>query len=183
MAAYGLLSIAMLLSEVFAACPQAAAAHQGSVLQGRPFDTVVPAKGKIYDCAANVLYCMAKLFGFHISYEEALKLLPPQPDGNNMLEVKAALSAVDCGTQAFWLDVNELADLTLPAVVLGLSSRPVVRASKNRVGHFFIVLPLDSWHVGLIDWPGRAAVVPRQSWRAYLEARGISRLAALVLES
>ncbi|MDH7598598.1 MAG: hypothetical protein QHH07_03030 [Sedimentisphaerales bacterium] len=94
--------------------------QQGQVTSSEAaIDRPRPARGRIYDCGANVVFCMARLFGVNITYWQALELVPIRRlDGNNMFEVKAALSALDCQMEGFWPDPNELAELTLPAIVL-----------------------------------------------------------------
>jgi len=144
---------------------------------------LMPARGRIYDCGANAVFCMARLLGVNITYTEALELVPVRPlEGNNMLELKAALSTLDCQMEGFWLDANELTELTVPAIVLHRPSGCASSAtnSNEKIGHFLIAWPLDPWHMMLIDLAGRSRLINRQAWRANLLSRGVSRVAVLI---
>jgi ABC-type bacteriocin/lantibiotic exporter with double-glycine peptidase domain len=128
------------------------------------------------DCAANSLYALCRKAKIRVSHQECLKLLPLTDKGNSMLEFKNVLRSLGFQVEAQRLDVEEFADLRVPAIVLIL---PPYGAEAN-AGHYLVLWPLDGQTVQILDYPHHSVTISVDYWIRHLRRIGIENVPVLL---
>ena len=143
--------------------------------------TMRPAKGRIYDCAANSLYGLCRKSNIEISYNECLELLPHTSEGNSMLDFKGALMSLGFKVEAVKLTADEFAGLQVPAVVLVLPP-PEARLGPHQstLGHYLVLWPLDDRAFEILDHPREPVRISRDYWVRHLRMTKIETLPVLL---
>ncbi len=143
--------------------------------------TMRPAKGRIYDCAANSLYGLCRKSNIEISYKECLELLPHTGEGNSMLEFKGALMSLGFNVEAVRLTADEFAGLRVPAVVLMFPPESAWDGTEQPpVGHYSVLWPLDDQSFEMLDYPRQPVVFGTEYLIRHLRMTKIETLPVLL---
>ena len=132
--------------------------------------------GRLYGCAANSLWLYSHAEGHAVTYERALKRLPPTRDGNTVLELVHAMEGLGWKMEVSRCSPMGLAGLGSPAVVF----IPPRSEASGALGHFFTLRPLAEGVVQVLDFPvRRPAILSEEQLALELQARGIDEVVVL----
>ena len=109
-------------------------------------------------CAANAVFVLCKLEQIDTDYEHCLSLLPCREEGNTLLEVTKALESLDLRAAVFRMNPAEIASLQRPAILLS-GAIGDESPSEERIGHFYVVRPVNALTVQVLDFPGYKPVI------------------------
>ena len=138
---------------------------------------------KSFDCAASSLYSLCVKYDMNIPYDDCVHLLPKNPKGNNMLELKMVLRHLGFKIRAEELSAKQLGDMKLPCVVLLVPSGiSAMGRQPGTIGHYMVLWPVDAEKVEILDYPRPPFTVNRNYWGKHLQTVGIESVPALICD-
>jgi hypothetical protein len=136
---------------------------------------------RVYDCAANSLYVLCRKMHIAVSYDKCLQLLPIACEGNSMLAVKQALASLGLRAEAQRISVDELADISGPAIVW-ISFEGQELAGSRLLGHYFVLWSTSEGVVQVLDYPKEPVVLPIDLWMQHLHSTRLRDLVVLLCQ-
>lgn len=131
-------------------------------------------------CGPNSLLVASHLVGAPASADLIDRELPPDRESHSMLELKRAAMQAGMHCLAVAWDVQDVPDLTLPAIVL-------LKGATNRPQHYVVLAGRVGDWIQMIDYPQAPRLVHskyvRQRWSGHAlyvarDARGLDMLRA-----
>ena len=136
---------------------------------------------RVYDCAANSLFTLCRVTNHNIGYKECLRLLPNNPTGNSMKEVKQALESVGFNVKALKIAVEEIPNVKVPSILwTHPPQQAVVSKDPKRLGHYLVVLPLGGARLQILDYPVNPVVLSADAWGRHLRSMEITDMPVLL---
>ena len=130
--------------------------------------------GRIYDCGANSLFLVCRIFGIDASYKKCLEMLPLTPKGNSMLEMKQALESLGFNVKPLRIRFDEIANLRVPTIMWAYAPKgTVVRKEAKNLGHYLVVIPLDNDTLHVLDYPESPVILATHTWIKHLGGIGV----------
>jgi hypothetical protein len=140
-----------------------------------------PRVQRVYDCAANSLYVLCRKMGVATSYDRCMQLLPITSEGNSMLAVKQALIGLGLQVEAMRVSVDELADVSEPAIVW-ISFERQEPGANRLFGHYFVLWPISEGVVLVLDYPQEPMLLSVDLWIRYLHSTPTKDLVVLLCQ-
>jgi len=131
-------------------------------------------------CAANSLYALCAEWDIPASLQLCMELLPPRPGGNSMLEFKNALLSLGFEVDAQKLNVNELANIRAPSILLVLPPENLEGGWAPPFAHYVVLWPLDKQRVRILDYPRESVVFSVDYLIRDLRSAGITNIPVLL---
>lgn len=103
-------------------------------------------------CAAIATYVALSVQGIETTYLNCLEKLPRRVAGNSIREVMNTLRHFGVASKAYRVSPSELAGIQKTVIVLADARNTEERFS--RIGHYFVVRPIDDRRVQVLDFPG-----------------------------